>query len=56
MVFGLHAEVHSVSMMSEGRFCFVNTTSVEGASKAMSALQGSRINGAEIKINFAKDK
>jgi hypothetical protein len=56
VVFGLHAEVHSVIMMSDGRFCFINTTSIEGATKAMGALQGSRVNGSEIKINFAKDK
>mmetsp|Transcript_34426 Transcript_34426/g.77812 ORF Transcript_34426/g.77812 Transcript_34426/m.77812 type:complete len:603 (+) Transcript_34426:356-2164(+) len=37
-------------------YCFVNTNSVEGAVKAMAALQGSRLHGNEITINFAKDK
>jgi RNA recognition motif-containing protein len=37
-------------------FCFVNTLSVEGAMRAMAALQGSRLHGNIIRINFAKDK
>jgi RNA recognition motif-containing protein len=54
VVFGLHCEVHSVVMMKG--FCFVNTASVEGATKALHALQGSRILGNEVKVNYAKDK
>lgn len=54
LVFGLHADVHSVIL--HGGFCFVNTLSVEGATKAMHALQGTRLNGVEMKINYAKDK
>ncbi len=54
LVFGLHADVHN-AVMYVG-YAFVNTTSIEGATKAMNALQGTRLHGQELKISFGKDR
>ena len=52
-IFSQYAEVREVIMREGWDYCFVNTASVEAASRARESLTGHNLMGGTLRINFA---